>query len=69
MAMSYAIYDLLKDPSCLEFVKAPTFLNVLKQVTSTCVLHHHEKVFRRLKDLKKPDDVSMSDLFQDLNFL
>ena len=69
MAVSKAIYHLLENSPCSLLIQPLSLFDVLEQVTSSRILHYHQKMFLRLKNLKKPDNATMSDLFKDINFL
>ena len=69
MAVSQAMDYLLEDVLGLLFLQLLSLFDVLKQVTTSSVLHDHEEMLGRLKHFKQSNYVGVSDLLEDVNLL
>lgn len=69
MTVSYPISNLLKDIFRLLFSEHLPLLNKMIKISTASIFHHHHYVLFIFKDLKKPNDVRMSDLFEDVDLL
>jgi hypothetical protein len=57
MAVSQSIDNLFKNVFCLHFLESFPFLDVLQEVSSSDILHHHQEVLWTLKYFEKSNDV------------
>ena len=60
--------NLLEEFACLLFLQFLLLHDVVKQLSSTNILHNEKELLGRLDNLEQLDDVRVTDEFKDVNF-
>jgi len=69
MNVSQTISNLFEDEFGIWFLQLSFSFDESEQITSSSVLHHHQKMFAGLEYFKKSDNVGMFYLFKKINLL